>query len=73
MHSHQKQSARVNHKPIQLEHGERYGKLTVLEKVISRKRGPKYKCGCACGFQPIYLKARQIMKGEIKSCHRCKE
>jgi hypothetical protein len=39
----------VNLSPIELEHGERYGKLTVLEKVISDKRGPKYICGCAYG------------------------
>jgi hypothetical protein len=61
----------MNLKPIEIEHGERYGNLTVLEKVISRKRGPKYKCGCACGYQPIYLKARQLMKGEVTACLRC--
>jgi hypothetical protein len=39
----------VNLPPTTLEHGERYGSLTVLRKITSKKRGPRYQCGCDCG------------------------
>ena len=51
-------------------HGERFSKLTVLEKIVSDKRGPKYRCGCACGKR-IFAKARQLMRGEVTACVRC--
>ena len=58
--------------PVTLEHGERYGKLTVLEKVISKERGPTYKCGCSCGFKYVFAKASELMRGRVKSCLGCK-
>lgn len=47
-----------------LEHGERYGKLTVLTK-IKTARGTKYRCGCTCGFSGVLLRAAQLMKGSV--------
>ncbi len=57
--------------PVQLHHGERFGKLTVIEPVISKKRGKKYRCGCVCGNAFVFAKARQLMRGEVKECPRC--
>ena len=50
-----------------LEHGERYGKLTVLRKTPSGK----YLVGCACGFSGIKVSAKKLMRGEVKSCRSC--
>lgn len=58
----------MNLQPAKLKHGERYGRLTVLYK---RPSDRKYKCGCACGWR-IYVSARKLMRGEVKSCERCK-
>lgn len=55
---------------ITLEHGERYGKLTVLYKCSSDKRGPKYRVGCACGHR-LKVSAKKLMRGEVKECRRC--
>lgn len=61
----------MNLAPIVLEHGERFGSLTVIETVISKQRGKKYRCGCICGNAFFYAKARQLMRGEVKECARC--
>lgn len=63
----------MNLAPIELQHGERYGKLTVLRKVTLKpgvKRGRKYVCGCECGGH-VFAKARQLMRGEVTACLRC--
>ena len=52
--------------PVTLEHGERYGKLTVLGKEPSGK----YRCGCSCGWI-IKARAKKLMRGWVKSCKRC--
>ena len=52
--------------------GDRYGKLTVLRKVESKKRGPKYACGCACGSRDLfYAKASELNSGRVTACKRC--
>jgi hypothetical protein len=57
-----------------LEHGERFGKLTVLRKVgRGDDRGAKYACGCACGFKPFFAKPSHLMSGRVKSCRRCRD
>jgi hypothetical protein len=56
--------------PIELQHGERYGQLTVLKKVKS-KRGWRYRCGCACGFGFVIANATQLMKGRVTACLKC--
>lgn len=53
--------------PVILEHGERYGKLTVLEK---RPNG-KYRCGCTCGFSMVKARAKALTSGRVTSCRRC--
>lgn len=53
-----------------LEHGERYGKLTVLTK-IKTARGTKYRCGCVCGYSGVLLRAAQLMKGSVTACLKC--
>lgn len=51
-----------------LNHGERYGKLTVLGKA---EHG-RYKCACVCGFSDVKVRAKALMSGRVKSCRRCK-
>jgi len=60
-------------KPVTLEHGERYGRLTVLAKVKVPGRGPAYRCACDCGFQKFYARASHLMRGKVKSCVRCRD
>lgn len=55
---------------IELEHGERYGKLRVLRKV-STKRGIRYRVGCECGYSGMLLRAAQLMKGRVTACLKC--
>lgn len=52
-------------RPIVLEHGERYGKLTVL-----RKRGRRYSVGCECGFR-FLISAKKLMSGKVTACTKC--
>lgn len=61
----------MNLAPVTLEHGERFGKLTVLRKINSKKRGPRYVCGCACGFSGFIATANQLMRGRVKACLKC--
>lgn len=58
--------------PIELHHGEKYGRLTVIEKVKSY-RGTQYRCGCSCGTSNNFFTARKLMSGKAKECHRCKD
>ncbi len=57
--------------PQTLERGERYGTLTVLRKVSSDNRGPRYQCGCDCGVRLVFASAGELMRGEVKCCRRC--
>ena len=56
--------------PITLQHGERYGRLTVLAKVKS-SNGWSYRCGCECGTSDNYFKAKKLMSGKVKACRKC--
>ena len=60
----------MNLAPIELQHGERYGKLTVLRKVKT-SRGWQYRVGCVCGFTGTILRASQLMKGKVTACLKC--
>lgn len=62
----------MNLHPVTLEHGEVFGKLTVLRKLESKERGPRYVCGCVCGFQNVRASAKQLMRGKVKSCLKCR-
>lgn len=61
----------MNIAPPTLEHGERYGKLTVLRKLVSKKRGPRYICGCECGCSKVKATANELLKGRVKACLKC--
>jgi len=61
----------MNYANVSLEHGERYGKLTVLRKIVSKKRGPRYACGCACGYRGVIATANQLMRGRVTACLKC--
>jgi hypothetical protein len=56
---------------LTIDHGERFGKLTVLEKIRSKKRSPKYRCGCVCGYSKVEATAQQLMRGRKTSCLKC--
>lgn len=60
----------MNLAPIELSRGERYGSLTVLEKVKSY-RGTQYRCGCTCGNSGFFARAGALMSGRVKECGRC--
>jgi hypothetical protein len=55
----------------QPEYGERFGQLKVIGRVTYKDRGPKYRCECSCGRATLILKARQLNRGEVKSCWKC--
>ncbi len=57
--------------PPTLDYGDRFGKLTVLRKITSKKRGPRYVCGCACGFHSVIVTANQLTKGRVTGCLKC--
>ena len=57
----------MNLAPVTLEHGEKYGKLTVL-----RKRDNRYSVGCECGARML-VSARKLMRGTVKACLRCSD
>lgn len=56
---------------VTLEHGERYGKLTVLGRVDTDK-GPKYRVGCQCGYSGMLVRKNALMRGRVKSCVKCR-
>lgn len=58
--------------PTAIEHGERFGRLTVLRKITSKKRGPRYVCGCICGFSGFITTANELMRGRATACLKCK-
>ena len=53
-----------------LNHGERYGKLTVLGKVKTA-HGWKYRVGCVCGNSRELHNAYRLMKGKVTQCGKC--
>ena len=57
-------------KPVTLEHGEKFGRLTVIEP-IKTKRGIRYRVGCLCGYSGLLVKANHLMKGRVKACLKC--
>ena len=58
-------------KPVTMEKGEVYGKLTVLAKVKT-KNGLKWRCGCQCGFSGVLVRTNELLKGKIKACLKCR-
>lgn len=55
----------------ELQHGERFGKLTVLRRVKKNRSGQRYKCGCVCGSKDTVASATALMKGRVTSCRAC--
>lgn len=60
-------STRTGRPPILLRDGERYGRLTVLERVANHHNRPAWSCRCDCGAV-IVARGVQINAGAIKSC-----
>ena len=59
-------------KPVKMESGERYGKLTVLWALPKKRHGGTiYRCSCDCGYGNVKVRAAQLMKGKVKSCVKC--
>lgn len=48
-------------------HGQKFARLTVLERVSSRRSGTLWKCRCDCGNEVIVL-ASSLKNGNTKSC-----
>jgi hypothetical protein len=59
-------------KPVELEHGEKYGKLTVLGKVKT-KNGVRWRCGCVCGYSGMLVRTNDLLKGRVTSCLKCSQ
>lgn len=62
----------MNLQTPKLEHGEVYGKLTVLESVKKPNGTTMYRVGCVCGHSGLFYSARKLMSGQVKSCRKCK-
>jgi hypothetical protein len=60
----------VNLQPSTFEHGERYGKLTVIEKVKT-KNGARWRVGCECGYSGLLVRANDLLKGRMTACLKC--
>ena len=54
-----------------LEHGERFGQLTVLDKVKT-SHGWRYRVGCTCGYSMGLESAKRLISGRITSCRKCR-
>lgn len=55
-----------------IEHGDRFGKLTALRQVKT-SRGSAWRCGCACGFSDVIVRAAQLHRGRVTSCLKCRK
>lgn len=54
-----------------LQHGETFGALKVLEKVPGN-HGARYRVGCACGYSKMTVRANALMRaGGLRECWRC--
>lgn len=58
-------------RPADLEHGDRFGKLTVT-KLVKTKGGLKYRVLCGCKRE-LYLRKHALTEGRKTSCSRCAE
>lgn len=58
-------------KKLELAHGDRFGKLTVLEKVKTKKGRTLYRCGCECGNSSRLVRAADLTKGRVTGCLAC--
>ena len=63
----------MNLAPINLEHGEVFGSLTVLSKVKASNGNTLYRVGCTCGFSGLFFSAKKLMSGKVKACRKCTE
>lgn len=50
-----------------IESGDKYGRLTVIERVYKPRSLPLYRCRCDCGTETIVLKS-SLLGGYSKSC-----
>lgn len=57
--------------PALLEHGSRFGKLTVLEPVLRYNGARQYRVGCECGHSGMIVTAGALMNGRKKACKKC--
>lgn len=55
--------------PVTLDHRERYGDLTVLQKM----RSGRYRVVCACGNKKDKYTAKALMRANgVRKCSRCR-
>jgi len=55
-----------------IEHGDRFGKLTALKRVESKRSGETWRCGCVCGFSGLKVRAPDLHSGKVTSCLKCR-
>lgn len=58
-------------KPAELEHGDRYGKLTVLEQLRNYKGAIRYRVGCECGHSGMVVTVGALTSGRRTACVKC--
>lgn len=58
----------MNLQPYKIEHGERFGRLTVLREVAA-SRGPRVEVGCACGGR-FKVRVSKLRSGQVTNCGR---
>lgn len=54
-------------RPADLEHGQKFSALTVLEKLPCGR----YRVGCKCGRSDRSFRAKALMSGRVKDCGKC--
>lgn len=52
--------------------GAKFGKWTVIKKVIGPRRGRHFECQCACGYVKI-ISAHVLINGKSQQCHLCQK
>jgi len=50
--------------------GQTYGRLTVIERVPSKKKAALWRCRCSCGNESI-VQSGNLRNGHTKSCGKC--
>ena len=53
------------------EHGDRYGRLTVLAKVKTKEGRRRYRVGCECGYSGTLARKSHLNSGRMTECFKC--
>lgn len=63
----------ITPKKLELEHGDKFGNLTVLKKIRTPSGRTRYRVGCTCGNSSRLVRATDLTKGRVTACLKCSE